>query len=170
MDRASEQTLNSHEDAIESARQLASYQGYSLAIERRTKNSEDVVSSVRLRSSKAFKYTPHDTGTHPSRKRRTKTRKESCPFRLLIARDDQNRWSIAPSPNADAREHSQDPDKFESFAADRGKIVRNAAFTLTQWNSRMKIVQILAGLRQTKDHDTWHLRGQDIANFLRAHD
>ncbi|KAG6044217.1 hypothetical protein E4U39_003587 [Claviceps sp. Clav50 group G5] len=124
MDRASEpvpeqafepwQTFDSYEDAIESARQLASYQGYSFAIERRTKNSEDV----------AFKYTPHDTGTHPSRKRRTKTRKESCPFRLLIARDDQNRWSITPSPNADAREHSHDPDKFGSFAADRGKIVR----------------------------------------------
>ncbi|KAG6196070.1 hypothetical protein E4U50_008369 [Claviceps purpurea] len=59
----------------------------------------------------------------------------------------------------DAREHSHNPDKFGSFAADRGKI-----------NSRVKIFQIPAGLRQTKDRDTWLLRGQDIANFLRAHD
>ncbi|KAG6194242.1 hypothetical protein E4U50_000736 [Claviceps purpurea] len=91
-----------------------------------------------------FKFTPHDTGTHPSKKRRTKTRKESCPFQLLIARDDQNRWLITPSPNADAREHSHNPDKFGSFAVDRGKI--------------------------TKDRDTWLLRGQDIANFFGAHD
>ncbi|KAG6044785.1 hypothetical protein E4U39_003035 [Claviceps sp. Clav50 group G5] len=181
MDRASKpvpeqafeplQTFDSCEDAIESAKQLASIQGYSLAIQRRTKNSEDVVSSVRLRCSKAFKYTPYDAGTHPSKKRRTKTSKVSCPFRLLVARDDQNRWLITPSPNAGAREHSHDPDKFGSFAADRGKIVRrHAAYILTQWNSRVKIFQILAGLRQTKDRDTWVLRGQDIANFLRAHD
>ncbi|KAG6045967.1 hypothetical protein E4U39_001781 [Claviceps sp. Clav50 group G5] len=70
MDRASKpvpeqafeplQTFDSCEDAIESAKQLASIQGYSLAIQRRTKNSEDVVSFVRLRCSKAFKYTPYD--------------------------------------------------------------------------------------------------------------
>ncbi|KAG6095690.1 hypothetical protein E4U31_005717 [Claviceps sp. LM219 group G6] len=164
-------TFGSFEDALASVRETASSQGYSLAIHRRQTNSEGVVSSVRLRCSKALKYTPHDTGTHPSKKRRTKTRKEACPFRLLIARDADACWSIKPSQNPAAREHSHDPDAFGTFPADRGSIVRrHSAFILAQWNARVKMHQILTGLRHIGDPHASLIRGQDIANFIKAHE
>ncbi|CCE34606.1 uncharacterized protein CPUR_08540 [Claviceps purpurea 20.1] len=164
-------TFDLFEDALASARKTASSQGYSLAIHRRQTNSEGVESSVRLRCSKALKYVPHDTGTHPSKKRRTKTRKEACPFRLLISRDADGRWSIKPSQNLAAREHSHDPDSFGTFPADRGSILRrHSAFILAQWHARVKMHQILTGLRHIGDPDTCLVRGQDIANFIKAHE
>ncbi|KAG6022950.1 hypothetical protein E4U40_004265 [Claviceps sp. LM458 group G5] len=164
-------TFDSFENALVSARGTASSKGYSLAIHRRQTNSEGVESSVRLRCSKALKYTPHDTGTHPSKKRRTKTRKEACPFRLLIARDTDGRWSIKPSQNPAAREHSHDPDSFGTFPADRGSIMRrHSAFILAQWHARVKMHQILTGLRHIGDPDACIIRGQDIANFIKAHE
>ncbi|KAG6165948.1 hypothetical protein E4U50_008155 [Claviceps purpurea] len=162
-------TFDSIEEAVASARETAAVQGYSLAIHQRKTNSEGTVTSVRLRCSKGRKFTPHDTGTHPSKKRRTKSRKESCPFRLLIARDGDRGWCIGPSPNPCARRHSHDPDSFGTFPADRGNIVkRHSAFILAQWNARVKIYQILAGLRHIGDPDASLIKGQDIANFLKA--
>lgn len=152
-------TYGSFEEALASARKTAGRQGYSLVIHRRNANKEGFETSVRLRCAKGRSYSSRETGTHPSKKRRTKTRKVSCPFRLLIARDSGSRWSIHHSPNEDAREHSHEPDSFGTFPADRGDIVRrHSAYIIAQWNARVKIYQILAGLGQSGDLDVCCLR------------
>ncbi|KAG6170130.1 hypothetical protein E4U51_001087 [Claviceps purpurea] len=143
-------TYGSFEEVLASARKTA-------VIHRRDANKErasKLLFVYAVQRDTAI-YSPGETGTHPSKKRRTKTRKVSCPFRLLIARDGGSRWSIHHSANEAAREHSHEPDSFGTFPADRGDIVRrHSAFIIAQWNARVKICQILSDLRQSGTQGT----------------